>query len=147
MTEKPSADKSADTSEKDLALPGKIAKALKEVPAEKRELVSLIMRQELSFFQGPLPPPEILAQYHEIDSGLSREFVEIAKREQQHDHKTEARGQFFSAAIAFAALVGGIVLIALDRIIFGGILSFAPIIGLAAVYIKSEFRARKPREK
>ena len=45
------------------------------------------MRREA--YIGPIPPPEMLAKYNEIDPGFAGRIMNMAEGEQSHRHKTE----------------------------------------------------------
>lgn len=58
------------------------------IPAEKNPAKgALISREE--FFCGPLPPPQILAKYDDIQSGLADRIVAMAERQASHRQETE----------------------------------------------------------
>lgn len=42
---------------------------------------------------GPLPPPDMLARYDEIEPGLAKRIVERSEREQDHRHRMIERDQ------------------------------------------------------
>lgn len=42
----------------------------------------------ISAFRGPLPPPEALAAYDDVEPGLAREIVDQWKAETAHRHET-----------------------------------------------------------
>lgn len=51
-----------------------------------------------------LPPPELLERYENISKGLSKELIELVKKEQEHRHKLQDKylmhfriGQIFGA--------------------------------------------------
>ena len=48
-----------------------------------------IIRRES--FVGPLPPPQILAEYEKVSPGLAKSIAESARDEQQHRHYCEKR--------------------------------------------------------
>jgi uncharacterized membrane protein len=74
-------------------------------------------------FSGPLPPPDVLADYERVQPGLGREIVDQWKAETRHRHTTidglrktdqeamlayyqgERRGQYF-ALVIFAGILG-----------------------------------------
>lgn len=53
---------------------------------EKRRIIACIRREE---FNGPLPHPEILRQYEEIQPGFAKEIMQMAVNEQEHRHKMD----------------------------------------------------------
>src|SRR5579864_1294595 len=54
-------------------------------------VVDPAVRQELSFFSGPLPPPEDLIKYNEVFPDCGKAIVEMAQKEQSHRHNTDNR--------------------------------------------------------
>ena len=48
-----------------------------------------IIRRES--FAGPLPPPQILAEYEKVSPGLAKAIAESARDEQKHRHYCEKR--------------------------------------------------------
>lgn len=92
-------------------------------------------------FRGPLPPPDTLRAYDEVNEGLAGDIVEQWKKETAHRHKTidmltatdrqamkqfyagEKRGQFLGFAVILAIL--GVVILA--------IVMESEVIGLAAL--------------
>lgn len=117
---------------------------------DKERIISIIQREE---FRGPIPHPQILKQYEEIQAGLAKEIVNMAVKEQNHRHeveksmieseillnKTEAgivkasislksRLQIFGFFSTTILLIAGITCIFLDKNI-GSITSFVLAIG------------------
>lgn len=66
-------------------------------------------------FVGPLPPPEMLAKYEEVQPGLVDRIVSMAEREQAHRHVQEAslvagelRKQTLGQALGFGVTIAGL---------------------------------------
>jgi uncharacterized membrane protein len=89
---------------------------------KKRELLktfSQITHLEVSrSFSGPLPAPELLRQYNDIDPTITKTITDMAVREMEHTHtrdqflldqsiQLKKRGQIFGFSIAMTAIVGG----------------------------------------
>lgn len=116
------------------------------------ELVTVEVRR-LVHFEGPLPPPEMLQQYEEIQTGFADRIVLRAEKEQQHRHKVDDGntrledralthaatqsyiGQACALVIAVLAIGGGIYLAANDKSLSGIIAIVTALVGLAAVFI------------
>jgi uncharacterized membrane protein len=45
-------------------------------------------------FQGPLPPPEILARYNDVVPGCADRIISMAERQQSHRHNLERKVVF-----------------------------------------------------
>jgi len=79
---------------------------------------------------GPLPPPEDLKGYNDALPGAADRILTMAEGEQKHRHGMEERdlkyrasliglGQILGFILGLAAIVGGIVLLALGKNIAG----------------------------
>ena len=101
----------------------------------------VLVREEVhTIFVGPLPPPEELAKYNEVDPGLANRIVLMAEGEQKHRHRMNGWevfqglfGQLSALVIALTLIVGGLVTVNNGHQIPGGILTgigLAPLIGL-----------------
>lgn len=73
-------------------------------------------------FSGPLPSPEILRQYHEIDPMITKTITEMAVQEMVHTHQRDKllieqtinlkrRGQNCAVVIALTTIISGAVCI------------------------------------
>jgi uncharacterized membrane protein len=94
-------------------------------------------------FSGPLPHPQLLAQYNEaVPNGADR-IVKLTENQAEHRQTMESRGQVFTFALALIALVGGIVLIALGNSAEGLVPLIAAIAGLGGLFVYREIRSHK----
>ncbi len=131
-------------SERDTGLP--------EVEVADGEIVDEPTREQLvqilaaSQFRGPLPPPEMLAQYNEaLPDGADR-IVTMAEKQADHRRRVESRGQIFGFSIAMTAILGGIGLIADGRSAEGLVPLVGALVGLVGVLGYGEYRARRARQ-
>lgn len=113
------------------------------------ESILSLQIQKSIHFQGPLPPPEMLANYENVKTGFAERIVKRAEKEQKHrheiekifaqrhqdqlDHKTllSFRGQLLAFIIAMTVIGGGIYLIAIDKDAWG----LSSIIGALAALV------------
>ena len=69
-----------------------------------------------AFFTGPLPPPQILAQYEQVTPGLAERIMRLTEEQQAHRIKMEScvipetinvnkRGQIFAFIIIVLAII------------------------------------------
>lgn len=94
-------------------------------------------------FSGPLPHPQLLAQYNEaVPNGADR-IVKLTENQAEHRQAIESRGQLFTFALAVIALVGGIVLIALGDSAEGLVPVIAAIAGLGGLFVYREIRTHQ----
>lgn len=75
-----------------------------------------------SSFSGPLPPPDLLAEYHQVVPGLAERIVLMAEKEGDHRRELQSRAMRLSEGglvsafvIAMTVIVGGLVLISQGR--------------------------------
>jgi uncharacterized membrane protein len=94
-------------------------------------------------FSGPLPHPQLLAQYNEaVPNGADR-IVKLTENQARHRQAIESRGQMFTFALAVIALVGGILLIALGNRVEGLVPLLAAIAGLGGLFVYREIQSHK----
>jgi uncharacterized membrane protein len=97
-------------------------------------------------FQGPLPPPEILAQYNQITPGFADRIISLTEAEQKHRHQVEAtvvgqtfeeqkRGQVFGLIIGIVAIVAGTIAAIAGSTVAGSIIGGGGVIGLVSVFV------------
>lgn len=113
-----------------------------EQPAEDDEVVDGEVQPDRrlsqpSHFIGPLPPPNTLDEYNEVQPGLARDIVDQWKGETAHRRRTvdhmaetdreamrafyagEKRGQYLAVLVIFGVLAVATLSVALDRPIVG----------------------------
>lgn len=126
--------------------PEKIYKVLEESPEKMSQLIS-IAQSKLEYHSGPLPSPETLAKYKEIDEELFRTIVSMAKNQSNHrieiekqvisnDIKSEKRGQWFAFILFIILIAGSFYLVYLGKYLgIAGIVS--AIVGGIAIFINN----------
>lgn len=109
-------------------------------------------------FSGPLPPPQILADYERIKPGFAERIVALAEGEAAHRRARETRaleteiemgktqlreiflGQVLAFVIGMTALVGGIYLAAHGAETAGGFIGTGGVVGLVTAFIQGRKR-------
>ncbi|HMI82169.1 MAG TPA: DUF2335 domain-containing protein [Solirubrobacterales bacterium] len=107
---------------------------------ENGEAVVQAVRVE---FSGPLPHPQVLAQYNDAVSDGAERIVRLAENQAQHRQALEARGQAFTFALAMVSLLGGIFLIALGNSAAGLVPLVAAIAGLGGIFVFRELQIHR----
>ena len=108
-------------------------------------------------FSGPLPPPDLLQKYKDIQSDFPERILRLTEREAEHRHDITRKavwldgaeiflGQIFGLIVALAAFVvagylGYLGLSAASSIIGGGAIA-----GLVAVFIKGRSNSQTTEE-
>ena len=66
-------------------------------------------------WEGPLPPPGVFGAYEQALQGSGSRLIRMAEKEQEHRHKTVARGQLFALILGAIGMGTGGYLIAHDK--------------------------------
>jgi uncharacterized membrane protein len=110
---------------------------------DKPEIMELVVQHA---FQGPIPPPAMLAQYNEVVPGLANRLVVLTEKEQAHRHKwmdgnlalksgTVKRGQWMAFILAIIILFMAFFFANKGDTTFAGILVTLDLVGLASIFI------------
>jgi uncharacterized membrane protein len=110
------------------------------------QLVAVFYRA-IRMSSGPIPRPEVLAEYRKVQADLPDRIVAMAERQETHRHGLETQrlrndgigqmvGTIGAFVIVLVALIGGIVLIATGHSPYGFAIILLPVIGLAVAYRK-----------
>src|SRR5713226_1722728 len=118
-------------------------------------VVHAAVRQELSFFSGPRPPPEELIKYNDIFPDCGKTIVEMAQKEQSHRHGTDnrrldgditlaKRGQLIGGVLALVAVVGAIYLLANDKSITGLSVLGGVVLVFGGAFVYDRYQKSRP---
>jgi uncharacterized membrane protein len=105
-------------------------------------------------FEGPLPPPDALAQYEQVSPGFADRIVKMAEKEQDFRHrdtqvvrgmqrKIIGRGQVFGFILSLAIILCGVLLIMYDKPTSGFIAILAGIATVAGPFFFNIQREKK----
>lgn len=106
----------------------------------------------LEAIRSPLPPPAVLREYERLVPGCTERFLAMTEKESNYRREMEslvvtsnvevrARGQIFAFILAMTAVVGGIVLIALDKSAQGLTALISALAGLAGTFLYVRHKA------
>lgn len=94
------------------------------------------------FFSGPIPHPELLVKYAQVDAELPRRITGMTEKQQTHDHRMEERslrlterGQIFAFVLSLVIVIGSLVLIGIGKAIYGMVLAGGTLTALAYLFI------------
>ena len=110
---------------------------------DKEHFRALIVSEQ---FQGPLPSPKHLEQYNKIVPGAANRIIEMAEKEQAHQHewnnkslrlasRQTARGQWMAFILSLVLVAVAVWTIFAGHPTVGGIIFGTTVVGLAAAFI------------
>jgi uncharacterized membrane protein len=119
--------------------------------------VQLAATSTTTIHQGPLPSPEMLAQYDNICPGAADRIISMAEGQAAHRQSIEgivirsrARDSFWGIVFAFllalATIISGTHVILNGFVFPGTLLGTAGLVGLVGVFIYGTRESRKERE-
>ena len=115
----------------DLDKRSRVGRAPEPIPAPSQGTVRAVRMS----FSGPLPHPQVLAQYNEaVPDGAERVF-RMTEKQAQHRQGLEVRAQVFAFVLGLISLLGGIALIALGNSVEGLVALVAAIAGLGGAFV------------
>ena len=108
-------------------------------------------------FQGPIPPPEILAGYEGVIEGAADRILTMAEEQSKHRKKLEeivirggsrnqVVGMIFAFILSLVIVGSGALLIYNDKSLEGLSLIVADVVALAAVFLYGKNAQRKELE-
>ncbi len=108
-------------------------------------------------FSGPIPPPQILSGYDQVQAGFAERIVAMAEKEQAHRHGLETqalsssisiqkRGQFFALLLSLLILSISVSLICEGKELAGSAIAGASLTGLAYIFITGHKNKRPEKE-
>lgn len=109
-----------------------------------------------SLYTGPIPPPEVLAQYENVLPGLADRIMAESERQRAHrqeaemtlirnDARARMAGLIVGMVVALAALALAGVLAALGQSVWAVAIALAEIAALAGVFVLGHLRRREER--
>ena len=126
------------------SLSPEVAQVIKELQPEQRKVIIKAFKQEA--FSGPIPHPELLQKYENIQGGFADRIIKLA--EKQLDHRIDSerqvvdgsvsdskRGQIFAFIVAVLFLVAAVYLGINGHDWLAGILGGGTLVSLVTVFV------------
>lgn len=124
-----------------------------EIINSLKEILYVEVKQEITKIKrSPVPFPEDLKGYYEIDKKYADIILKMSQDDQKYSHsrdnkiiegyyKMEKRGQIFALIVSIVAIAGGVICISLGYQVAGTIVG-----GFGLLGIVSKFLDRKPQK-
>ncbi len=125
-----------------------VAKVLQGLDPEKRREVLSVIAVERETFSGPIPHPDILRGYEDVQQGIAERIVSLAEQEQAHRLDMERqivrgaflqtrRGQWMGLTVAVLFLIVAAVLGWLGHDWLAGTLGGGTLVALVTIFVKN----------
>jgi len=116
------------------------------------------VEQRLIQHAGPLPPPELMAEYDQLLPGSADRIITMAENQARHRHALEKmsieagigdskKGLWFGFLIGLAAIAGGVICVLFDHPVSGTALGMGSITSLVGVFVYGSRQKRAERER
>lgn len=154
-TDKRNTIQSAGDHPQDMELTPEVCEAINSLRPEQRSVIIQAMRKES--FSGPIPHPELLQKYEEVQNGFAERIVSMAERQLNHRIKCEnamvngsvseaKRGQWFGLIVAVLFLCASLALGLTGHDWFGGVLGGGTLVALVTVFVQTKHKNKDSQE-
>ena len=113
---------------------------------EQENLTALAISMSRMAHRGPLPHPDVLLGYKNIDSGLPERVIAMAEKQASHRQAREnkeddraERGQHYGLAIGLAGLIAATAVILSGHPAAGSIIGSVDLLGLVSVFVTGRY--------
>ena len=96
VKEKNNAVASVENTDHELGMTPELVEAINSLRPEQRSVIIQAMQRES--FSGPIPHPELLQKYEEIQQGFAERIVSMAER--QLDHRVKCEDTVVNGSVA-----------------------------------------------
>lgn len=131
-----------------------VRESISKNPEEVYALLEQTVETKSELFAGPLPHPDTLMGYKEIDISFPDRIMSMAEEDAEHHRKMEEqiiienfnsnkRGMIFGFIISLVAIGLGAWLISIDKDVYGIAAILTPLVGIAGTFI---FGKKKEQE-
>lgn len=136
-------------------LPSEATEVIESLPEEKRRaIINEIVRIEQSSYSGPLPPPQVLADYEKTLKGSADRILKMAEREQEARHRIDSeiignaakqhkRGQYMGCTLVIVLASMAFTLGFLGHDWLSGMVFTGAIVSVAGIFVLN----REPKKR
>ncbi len=146
---------SVENPDHDLDMTPELIDAINNLRPEQRSVIIQAMRRES--FSGPIPHPEILQKYEEVQHGFAERIVSMAEHQLDHRIKCEnkvvdgsvsesKRGQWIGFCVAVLFLLAATALGLTGHDWLGGVLGGGTLVALVTVFVQTKHKNKDSQE-
>ena len=111
-------------------------KEIKKTDERSNQVKIAQIKQEI--FAGPIPPPQILEKYGEIDSSFPERIFRMAEKEQEFRHSVVKRSQYLGFSITAIGLICATIMAIAGHPWLAGTTAFVTLSIIVGAYIRSQ---------
>ena len=112
----------------------------------QRRQQTAIVAHSVATYSGPLPTPDMLAQYNTTFPECAERIVTMAESQALHRQeiekifihaaiKSESRGQIYGFIVALSAIIGGVIIVSNGKDVIGLTAIISALVALVGVFI------------
>lgn len=116
------------------------------LPPDRGQVIVQQQQERHEIFIGPLPHPDILRQYNELQPGFAERLLALTEQEADHRRGMERnslaensaevrRGQVFALIIGLGGLAASVLAAYFNQPWVGGVLGGGTLVGLVSAFI------------
>ncbi len=134
--------------------PAEVAESPSELSGQAPAVVTegaepqIQITRSIAVRRGPLPAPETFQAYENTLAGTADRLLTMAEKQQEHSHAQQAvrqqlagrlarRGQWIGLLVTVLAIVGGVILVVLDKSVEGLATVFLPLASIVGLFVWS----------
>lgn len=147
IKEKSKAVTSVENTDHELEMTPELVEAINSLRPEQRSVIVKAIQRES--FSGPIPHPDLLQKYEEVQQGFAERIVSMAERQLDHRVKCEdtvvngsvaesKRGQCFGLIVAVLFLGASLALGLTGHDWLGGVLGGGTLVALVTVFVQTK---------
>jgi len=102
-----------------------------------------ISQTHVAIISSPLPPPEVLEKYAEIDPSFPERLMQMVEKEQKHRHCITFLGELFGFVVVIGGFVSAIVLGLYGKEWLAGTIGLGAISSIVGAYFYGKRKAIK----
>jgi uncharacterized membrane protein len=124
----------------------------------KQQSQQIVQQQSITSYSGPIPPPNILIKYEEIQPGFADRIIKMAEKQGEHRQSLELKvinsdisirnkGQYFAFILGLISIISGTFLIYSGKNIQGFIVLITSLGSLVTAFMYGTYTRSKERKK
>jgi len=113
---------------------------------DKNSKLVLTRKQVEVVISSPLPPPDVLKKYAEIDPSFPERLLKLVENEQKFRHRVVYLGEIFGFVVVLGGFISAIVLGIYGKEWLAGTVGLGAISSIVGAYFYGKFKENQEKE-